>query len=99
MLGTGMTFKPLGPAWPLSSAKTCWILTATSSARAFSSRARPDVWLRIQSTSKDITTSTSCRRSAEGPRMRIMLPIFEARTVPERAMKPSSSSMTAAGLT
>ena len=56
------------------------------------------VWVFIQSTSKDRTMSTSALRSSAMPRMRMRLPVLDARTLPERARKPSISSISVAGL-
>jgi hypothetical protein len=53
----------------------------------------------IQSTSKDITTSTRDRRSAAVPRSRIRFPATDALTLLSRAMKVSSSSMMLCALT
>ena len=99
MRGTGTTFSAFGPEAAVSSAKIASSLLATSSARPFCRTVTLAVWVCIQSTSKDSTTSTSALRSSWGPLMRIMFPTFEARTDPERAMKLSTSSMIAAGPT
>ena len=90
MPGTGMILRALLPALALSCAKTFVTCAAMSSARPFSSAAIPKVWLRIVSTSKFLTTSTSERRCEAGPRIRIMLPAFHARAEPICSMNPSS---------